>query len=48
MVDDAGSYWRALMVIICRNFIERNAPKKLLVVFWQLLATSADLDQLAE
>jgi hypothetical protein len=37
-----------LSVIVCHDFIEENKPKKLLVMFQQLLATSADSGQLPE
>jgi hypothetical protein len=39
-----GSPCHSLLVIVCPDFIERNATKNLLVVFQQLLAISADSD----
>jgi hypothetical protein len=43
-----GMPYHSLLVIICHVCIERNATKKLLVMFLQLLALSADFGQLAE
>jgi hypothetical protein len=47
MVDDAGWYWYTLLYLnlnghCCCDFIRKKCTKKLLVVFWQLLAASVD------
>jgi hypothetical protein len=33
----------SLLIIICHDFIERKTSKELLVLFWQLLASSTEL-----
>ena len=43
-----GPSYRSLLVIICCDFIERNAIKELLVLFWQLLVASMDSGPLEE
>jgi hypothetical protein len=39
--------YHSLLVIIYHDFIERNATKELLVVFWQFLVAPVDSGQLA-
>jgi hypothetical protein len=48
MLGGIGAPYHSRLIIVDHDFIERNAPKKLLVVFWQLLAASPVLGQLAE
>jgi hypothetical protein len=38
----------SLLVILCQDFIRKKHTKKLLVVFWWLLAASLDLGQLTK
>jgi hypothetical protein len=42
LLDGFGTSYHSLLVVICCDFIEKKHTKNLLVVFWQLLATSAD------
>jgi hypothetical protein len=48
MLGGIGTPCHSLLVIICHDFIERNSPKKLLVMFQWLLDTSIDSGCLAE
>jgi hypothetical protein len=49
MLGGIGIPYHSLLVTICHDSIEEKSTKKLVVVvFWQLLAASADLGQLAE
>jgi len=48
MLCDIGSPCHSLLIIICLEFIERNATKDVLVALWRLLAASIDSVWLAE